>query len=68
MKAADRENLLYSEGKTIQFSDEEKYMFGYLNRFVEGPSSVLDVGCGTGEISEKLNTLGHNSTGVDFRK
>ena len=66
MKAADRENALYTEGKTIQFSDEEKYMFGFLNRFVDSRSSVLDVGCGTGEISEKLNALGHNSTGVDF--
>lgn len=66
MRAADRENSLYRKGKKILFSHEERYMFQFLDRFVEKGSNVLDVGCGTGEISEKLIELGHTVRGVDF--
>jgi 2-polyprenyl-3-methyl-5-hydroxy-6-metoxy-1,4-benzoquinol methylase len=34
--------------------------------FPVGPSAVLDIGCGTGSLSDMLAGLGYRVTGVDF--
>lgn len=66
MKPSERENNLYKAGKTCKISAEEKILFEYLQKSVKPNSSVLDLGCGSGEISCEIKRRGHSVVGVDF--
>jgi 2-polyprenyl-3-methyl-5-hydroxy-6-metoxy-1,4-benzoquinol methylase len=68
MRASDREDKLYEDGKRVEISYDENFMFDFLERYAKNESKVLDVGCGTGEISLKISESGHNTIGLDFSK
>lgn len=66
MKANDRENGLYDKGKRCAIAQEEEHMMGLLAANSKGVGHVLDLGCGSGEISASLKSLGYNVKGLDF--
>ena len=66
MDSKDRENLLYSEGKRVLISTEELHMIEMLKKSIKSDQSLLDVGCGSGEMTKELATLGLETSGVDF--
>lgn len=68
MRASDREDKLYKEGKRVDISYVEQFMFDFLEKYAVKGSKVLDVGCGTGEIALKISEIGHNPVGLDFSK
>jgi len=68
MRAVDREDNLYSGGKRVVISVEEEIMFYFLDKHAKKNSRILDVGCGTGEITQKIIDLNHRAIGVDFSK
>lgn len=37
----------------------------YIHRHIPDVESVMDVGCGTGELVDKLNELGYEASGID---
>ena len=66
MDGKDRENLNYSEGKRCQISTEETYMLDQLSALHEKSNRVLDIGCGSGEISLEMQNRGFELFGLDF--
>ena len=69
MTPQDREDLLYRSGKRVFIDNEEKVLFEkfdklYPNKKIE----ALDIGCGSGEIMEILNSYGTITKGIDFSK
>jgi len=66
MKADQRENLRYESGIRCEINSEEKVMFNFLDKYSQPNSKLLDIGCGTGDISREIEKKGHKVTGVDF--
>jgi len=66
LKPSDREDLLYKDGKRSIIDDEEKTLLYFLEMYSNKKCDILDVGCGTGDISLELEKRGHKTTGVDF--
>ncbi len=66
MRANDREDDLYSKGKRVRIDKEEKYMLSLVESCSNKNRTLLDIGCGTGEISLALNKLGFETFGLDF--
>ena len=66
MKADQRENLRYESGIRCEINSEEKIMFNFLEKYSEPNSKLLDIGCGTGDISREIEKKGYNVTGIDF--
>jgi len=66
MNPKDRENNLYKTGKRCEISKEEEILFEYLGNNIRPGSKVLDIGCGSGEITYKIKEKGFSITGVDF--
>ena len=66
MKPYERENNLYRSGKRCKISIPEKILFGYLDKYVDPGSRILDIGCGSGEITKKIKEKGYVVTGLDF--
>ena len=66
MRADERENKLYTEGKRCAIALEEEYMLNMAGSAPKGKSRLLDIGCGSGEISLALQRLGYEVCGVDF--
>ena len=66
MKTEERENSLYATGKRCAIRDEERYMFDLLGPPLEGKAKLLDIGCGSGEISFALREQGFEPFGIDF--
>ena len=66
MKAEDRENKLYTEGKRCAIAMEETFMMELLGKGHDGSNSLLDIGCGTGEISFALREQNFKPYGIDF--
>lgn len=66
MKANERENQLYKSGKRVAIGLEESLMFRYLEQFARNGQQVLDLGCGSGEISTELKAKGFKPFGIDF--
>lgn len=65
MLASEREDMLYREGKRCAIAEEENYMMSLLGETSE-EKSLLDLGCGTGEISKALQGIGYTTKGLDF--
>ena len=69
MRPDERENSLYRSGKRVQINTEEKILLNYLKKLIKPEtkkSFALDIGCGSGEIMEILNSYGLISEGIDF--
>ena len=68
MKANERENKLYLDGKKIQVGMDEQIMFFLLKKYSSQLSDTcaLDIGCATGEISQELIKNGYKVKGIDF--
>ena len=66
MRADEREDKLYTEGKRCAIALEEEYMLNMAGSAPKGKSRLLDIGCGSGEISLALQRLGYEVCGVDF--
>ena len=66
MKANDRENGLYEKGKRCAIAQEEEHMMSLLPVASRASDSALDLGCGSGEISASLKSLGYSVKGLDF--
>lgn len=51
----------------LVFSDiKNNYEIGKIVNHINVKSSILDIGCGTGHHVGKLNSLGHNTIGIDI--
>ncbi len=69
MTPKDREDLLYRSGKRVFIDNEEKILFEKFDKlFSNKKIQALDIGCGTGEIMEELNSYGVTTRGIDFSK
>ena len=66
MKADKRENLRYENGIRCEINSEERIMFNFLDKYSHSNSKLLDIGCGTGDISKEIEKRGHDVKGVDF--
>ncbi len=64
MKPEERENLIYTKGKKNIIDIEEKVLLSFLPE--SGNKKLLDIGCGTGEITLELKNKGFDVTGIDF--
>ncbi|RLB05011.1 MAG: hypothetical protein DRG83_03535 [Deltaproteobacteria bacterium] len=68
MKPSRREDERYKSGVRCKIDVEEKILFGLLEQYTSPGSRVLDVGCGTGEISAEIQGRGYEVIGIDFSK
>jgi ubiquinone/menaquinone biosynthesis C-methylase UbiE len=54
--------------RRIKYRKSKRYYWdsitNYVNFFVNDKSTILEIGCGTGELLDKIN--GRNKTGIDF--
>ncbi len=69
MKADQMENERYKKDDFGTISMEEEIMLSMLKRHSKQKTNtltVLDVGCGSGTIAEKIKDLGHTVKGLDF--
>lgn len=66
MKPCEREDKRYASGIRCKIDIEEKALFELLQRYTPKSSSILDIGCGTGEISREIQRKGYRVKGVDF--
>jgi len=66
MQAHEREDMLYESGKRCQIKEEENYMIDLLGASKVKGAKLLDMGCGSGEISLALQERGYSPYGVDF--
>lgn len=64
MKPNERENLIYAKGKKNMTDIEEKVLFSFLSE--SSGKKLLDIGCGTGEITLELKNKGFDVAGIDF--
>jgi 2-polyprenyl-3-methyl-5-hydroxy-6-metoxy-1,4-benzoquinol methylase len=68
MLPQDREDILYSDGKRCQIKEEEQFMMSLLGDAAADQPALLDLGCGSGEISLALARMGYSPYGLDFSK
>lgn len=68
MRTHDREDNLYSNGKRCQVDIEEAFLLGLLKQRMAPNSKLIDIGCGTGDISLEMQKMGYMLEGVDFSK
>ena len=69
MTPQEREELLYRSGKRVFIDNEEKILLNKFNKlFTDKNVEILDIGCGSGEIMEALNSYGSKTHGIDFSK
>ena len=59
MRPVDRENMIYTKNIGCRIDIEEKVMFDLLLEHCSIGSKVLDIGCGSGEISMEISKLGY---------
>lgn len=65
MTPKEREDNLYRNGKRCRINIEEKALLGLLDQY-SVPRELLDIGCGSGEITCVIKDKGYQVTGVDF--
>ncbi|MCF6332277.1 MAG: class I SAM-dependent methyltransferase, partial [Draconibacterium sp.] len=67
-KQSIKEYFNQAASSRIRYRNGKKYYWNsitnYCNFFVENESSVLEIGCGTGELLDKIN--GKEKTGIDI--
>jgi len=68
MKPSQREDQRYKSGIRCKINIEEKVLLHLLEQYVPLGSRVLDVGCGTGEISLEIQKRGYKVIGIDFSR
>lgn len=66
MRSFERENRLYQNGKRCRISAPEHILFGYLEKHIGQGGRILDMGCGSGEISLGIQDKGYIVKGMDF--
>lgn len=66
MTAIERENYIYRQGKQNPIDLEEEIMFSFLP--YPQRQKILDIGCGIGNISYKIQNQGFDIKGIDFSK
>ena len=66
MMTHEREDQLYDNGKRCQIDLEEVYMMNLLGPPKKNKPKLLDLGCGSGEISLALKAEGYTPYGLDF--
>ena len=66
MRPCEREDKRYTNGIRCRIDVEEKALFEFLEKYASKSSVILDVGCGTGEISLEMQRSGYEIKGVDF--
>jgi ubiquinone/menaquinone biosynthesis C-methylase UbiE len=66
MKSVDREDGLYAQGKRCAIEFEEEFILNSIKKNKQKNTDLLDLGCGSGEITQKYKELGFNTSGVDF--
>ena len=69
MTPEERENQLYKSGKRVLIDTEEQILIKKFNElFINKNIDALDIGCGSGEMMEVLNSFGSRTFGIDFSK
>jgi len=66
MRPHERENNLYKSGKRCEISNAEYILFDYLEKYINPGSRILDIGCGSGDITKIIEQKGYNIIGLDF--
>lgn len=68
MKPQQIENNRYRDNSHCKIELEEKIMFSMLNKYIKNKKDarILDIGCGSGLITKKIQESGYNVEGLDF--
>ena len=66
MKPSQREDARYKSGIRCKIDLEENMLLGLLKQSDSRGNRVLDVGCGSGEISLEIQRAGYDVVGLDF--
>ena len=66
MKSVDREDGLYTNGKRCSIAFEEEFLLSLIKKNEKINSELLDLGCGSGEITLNYKDAGFNVSGADF--
>ena len=69
MTPQEREDLIYKSGKRVLIDKDEQILIKKFNElFINKSIDALDIGCGSGEMMEILNSFGSKTYGIDFSK
>jgi SAM-dependent methyltransferase len=60
------EKLKKAEERHFWFKVRRKWIYDRMRKFILSPASVLEIGCGTGNISSFLSQKGYKVTGCEF--